>query len=177
MLAKAFKEMADRGATKRLLHQGIDLKTLTKVNTPGAWLLDTVYTILMILVKKIKQNPSYTVVLNDYHVELLHRCNIDKIPSPFGEGPWKDKNSNNRGNVTEYLAWLALEQDRCDILVAMVHHYDLMEPYMTSRGTESHIHEEIVGARGNPNAISEQAEDAHQVDLEHHTQPYSDEAS
>ena len=58
MLAKAFKEMAERGAAKRLLRTGIPTRTLTKINVPGAWLLDTLYTMMMILVKKIKQNPS-----------------------------------------------------------------------------------------------------------------------
>ena len=63
-LGKAFKEMADRGAAKRVLHQGLDIKILTRVNTPGAWLLDTVYTVLMILVGKVKLKSKlkYTVV-------------------------------------------------------------------------------------------------------------------
>ena len=88
-LSKAFKEMAERGAARRVLHQGLEVKTLTIVNTPGAWLLDTVYTMLMILVGKVKLRPKlkYSVVKNDYHMELLRRCKIDDIPKPFGKGP------------------------------------------------------------------------------------------
>ena len=98
----------------------------------------------------------------------MDRCRIDYIPSQSGKGPWANQGNNNRGNVMEYLAWLALEQDRCDILVAMCEHYDNMEASEARGNPIAERIPEVVPARGNPIATGDQA------DLEHHTRPYSD---
>ena len=65
---------------------------------------------------------SYRAVGNSTHKELLRLCRMDAITDPDGTGAPFGSSDNNRGNQTEHLAWLALEADRCDILLAMAYH-------------------------------------------------------
>ena len=160
-LKTAFQDLASRGAAMPLLCTGMDAEKLKQINTPGAWLMDIMYTVRNVLTKKVKPKASYTPVGNHYHILLMDECEI--------HGPWKDRNYNNRGNVMEYLAWLALEQDRCDMLVAMCVHYERLELSIARGHPEAKEDRVVLIARGNPNADI----DRHSVD--HYTQPYNDE--
>ena len=123
-LGSAIRRFAGTAAVKRTLTYGIPPKVLKLINTPGAWLLDTLFTMQLILFGDIIADSklSYRAVGNATHKELLHLCRMDSITDPDGSGAPFGSSDNNRGNQTEHLAWLALEADRCDILLAMAYH-------------------------------------------------------
>ena len=53
-----------------------------------------------------------------------------KNSSAHGGDPQYGDSENNRGNQAEHLAWLALEADRCDIIVAMSHNARVIDMRM-----------------------------------------------
>ena len=103
-----------------LLGQGTD-SWLRVVNRPGAYLLDTVYTMVLILcghlTRRRRQNLQYEAVPN----QNLHAVAVEVFPEEI-----IGRNLNYVGNSVESLAWLLLEADRCDMVVALAVHCDLV---------------------------------------------------
>ena len=92
---------------------------MKELNRPGAWLLDYVATVLYAAKYTLKPRAKYKVVLNSELVALVKDLNL---VSSNGARVGLGMNSNNLGNLIEYLAWLALEDDRCALIVALAWH-------------------------------------------------------
>ena len=118
---------------RRTLRLEIDTGTLKFINTPGAWLLDTMYTMQLVMCGDIIADHKlvYRVVGNCILKEMLSQCRLEAfMTAAYGGDPQYGASDNNRGNQAEHLAWLALEADRCDIIVAMAHHARIIERSM-----------------------------------------------
>ena len=102
-----------------LAMEGYTTRHLRTVCTPGAWLLDTVYTLVQAMHGRIQPNCQYVAVLNDVHLDLFSCCFPEMAREETGSS------LNNRGNQVEALAWLVVEMDRVDLLLAMAYHLDV----------------------------------------------------
>ena len=98
---------------------GFTKEHLRKVCVPGAWLLDTVHTLVQAMHGRIQPNCQYVAVSNEALCELFNCC----FPSVARAG--MGASLNNRGNQVEALAWLVMEMDRMDLLLAMAFHLDV----------------------------------------------------
>ena len=95
--------------------QGLhDARPLRHVCKPGAWLLDTVYTEILVIERLRPTTIIYEVVGN---VELQHMAEL--ILDPVYSRAVLDRGRNYVGNVMEHLAWLALEEGRDELVVAV----------------------------------------------------------
>ena len=92
---------------------------LAKLCVPGAWLLDTTFTLVQVMRGKARPSCAFVAVANTAHIVLLDFCFADLMGGTEGGA------SGNRGNQVEALAWLTLEADRTDLLLAMAYHLDL----------------------------------------------------
>ena len=129
-LGTAILELAEWEPARRSLTLEISAQTLRFINTPGAWLLDTIYTMRRVIYGDIVavHKLSYRVVGNGVLKELLKQCRLGEfMASAHGGDRHYGDSENNRGNQAEHLAWLALEADRCDIIIAMAHHARVIE--------------------------------------------------
>ena len=77
------------------------------------------FTLVQVMRDKAKQNCAFVAVANTAHVELLNFCFPELRDGLEGGAP------GNRGNQVEAIAWLTLESDRPDLLLAMAFHLDL----------------------------------------------------
>ena len=89
-------------------------RALRHVCKPGAWLLDTVYTEILVIESLRPATIIYEVVGN---VELQHMAEL--ILDPVYSRAVLDRGRNYVGNVIEHLAWLALEDGRDELVVAV----------------------------------------------------------
>ena len=92
------------------------------------------YTVQLVIWGDIVATPKlmYRAVSNYTHKEMLRQCQLENfMAGPNGGDTQYGSSDNNRGNQVEHIAWLALEADRCDIVVAMAHHARRIE-----RGTD-----------------------------------------
>ena len=117
-LKQALGDLAQKAEAVRLtMNMQIPAGLLMRLTRPGAWLLDTVFTMLLILAKEVpcKRLPDlqYDVVPNKKLAALA-----DRVFPPATE----PRSLNNIGNSVEHLAWLLLEADRCDIILALAWH-------------------------------------------------------
>ena len=107
------------------MHYQLPAKLLQVVNRPGAWLLDTVYTMQLILFGELpeKRLPrlQYDVISN-----RLLRSLADRIFPSEPEGGLI-RSANNVGNSVESHVWLLLELDRCDMILALAWHARRLE--------------------------------------------------
>ena len=129
-LGDAILQLARAGPVNRTLTLQVDPSILRVINTPGAWLLDTMYTLQLILWGDIAVNHRlcFRAVSNYTHKEMLTQCKLDEyMMGPYGGDAQYGSSDNNRGNQVEHVAWLALEADRCDVIVAMAHHARIIE--------------------------------------------------
>ena len=124
-LGSAIRQFARTGQARRTLDFDIEASVLKLINTPGAWLLDTLFTMQLILFGDTRSTHKlvYRAVGNYTHKEMLARCGLTPDgTAAHGYQSHYGSSFNNRGNQSEYLAWLALEADRCDIVLAMALH-------------------------------------------------------
>ena len=98
---------------------GITKELLKKLCVPGAWLLDTVHTLVNAMHGRIQPTCQYKAVSNAALGELFAYCFPDMAMAQTGAS------QNNRGNQIEALAWLVMEMDRTDLLLAMAFHLDI----------------------------------------------------
>ena len=92
-------------------------RALRHVCKPGAWLLDTVYTEILVIEGLRPATIIYEVVGN---VELQFLAEL--ILDPVDSRAVLDRGKNYVGNVIEHLAWLALEDGRDELVVAVAFH-------------------------------------------------------
>ena len=121
----AIRQLASNDAVHRTLTFQVDSAVLKVINLPGAWLLDTIYTQELILCGNIMPTDKlqFKAVSNWTHKTMLSRCGLDPhMAAHHGDQTNYGSSDNNRGNQSEHIAWLALEADRCDIVVAMAYH-------------------------------------------------------
>ncbi len=86
---------------------------------PGAWLLDTVYTMQGVMANQVGKHVQYVAVGN---------CRLSALAGLLFPGVGEQGLSkNNVGNHVEHLAWLALEGDRCDITLSLAWHVRQLE--------------------------------------------------
>ena len=109
--------------------QGHTVASLTTLNRPGAWLLDYAFTIVRVLCNENQPSASDAVDSNACHTTILEWCFADILHTDHGSSP------NNRGNQMETLAWLMLEADRPDLLLALA--YCLVHTAHQDEGTET----------------------------------------
>ena len=95
--------------------QGHTDASLRPLSRPGAWLLDYCHTLFCMVEHKTRDTVQYVPVANTSHREVLHAC----FPA-LAEDP-TNSSLNNRGNQMETLAWLMLEADRTDLLLALAY--------------------------------------------------------
>ena len=76
----------------------------------GAWLGDTVYTELCITAGTHYPNVRYVVVSNSSYKELAPILGCDS----------ESLSALRVGNIFEHLMWLALEEDRCEWILAVL---------------------------------------------------------
>ena len=84
-------------------------KELRDASRPGAWLADLVCTALCVEMGLIKRNAQFIAVGNDFYKEF--GCSVMQLPNHFSD--------NNIGNIMEYLAWFAFEEQRYEWIVAV----------------------------------------------------------
>ena len=101
------------------MSDGFTKEQLRKLCVPGAWLLDTVHTLVQAMHGRIHPSCQYVPVANGTLCELFNCC----FPSVARVG--NGASLNNRGNQVEALAWLVMEMDRMDLLLAMAFHLDI----------------------------------------------------
>ena len=82
-------------------------------------MLDTTFTLVQVMRGKARPSCAFVAVANTAHMVLLDFCFTDRLGGTEGGAP------GNRGNQTEAIAWLTLEADRSDLLLAMAYHLDL----------------------------------------------------
>ena len=110
-------DFGSRPPAQRVLYmQGLTTAALGKLNRPGAWLLDYVYTVVSVIYGDTKPTAQYTPVPNATHLELLELCFPHAAQSEHG------CSRNNRGNQMEALSWLALEADYSELILAQAFH-------------------------------------------------------
>ena len=129
-LGAAILQLAKTEAVRRTLTSQVEAAVLKVVNLPGAWLLDTIYTQQLILCGHLVSTDKLQLkaVSNWTHKMMLGRCGLEPhMVAPYGEQSNYGSSDNNRGNQSEHIAWLALEADRCDIVVAMAYHASKIE--------------------------------------------------
>ena len=96
---------------------------LTVINRPGAWLLDCLHTEQLALVGADPakfRTVEYSVVSNAALAEL-HDALMPHMFTPNMTAP-PFRGLNYRGNQFEYLAWLALEEDKPQVALAIAWH-------------------------------------------------------
>ena len=98
---------------------GYTVGSLRKTCVPGAWLLDTVHTLVNAMHGRVQSYCQYMPVSNAALGELFNCC----FPSQARDGTGASQ--NNRGNQIEALAWLVMEMNRMDLLLAMAFHLDI----------------------------------------------------
>merc|ERR1719215_139222 len=108
-----------------MVRQTMELKfTASQIlilNRPGAWLLDNLHSMLLVMNGEVARKKSFKFkavsngVLN-YMAREIFPSNVSCL------------NDNNVGNHMEFLAWLCLENDRCDIALALAYHAFLSRP-------------------------------------------------
>ena len=100
-----------------------DDRSLREICRPGAWLLDCVFTEVVIILSNSAPGllahlrtrpPTYMVVTNSELRRLATRIFHPREPI-------LQRNQNYVGNVLEHLAWLAFEDNRADLIVAMAY--------------------------------------------------------
>ena len=96
-------------------------KWLRVVNRPGAYLLDTMYTMLLILSGHIKDKRRATLKYEVVPNPTLRAVAMEVFPAGASS-----RSLNYIGNSVESLAWLLLEADRCDMVLALAFHCDLV---------------------------------------------------
>ena len=92
-------------------HDDRPLRTLCR---PGAWLLDSVYTEILVIERLRTTTIIYEAVGN---VALQHLAEL--ILHPVYSRAVLVRGRNYVGNVMEHLAWLALEEGRDELVVAV----------------------------------------------------------
>ena len=100
---------------------------LKESNRPGAWLLDIVNTVVGVLNKSIKRplhRLQYEVLSNRELTALMWELSRLRLDSQeqgreCGTQGWS---MVNIGNQVEHLAWIALELDRPEIIIALAWH-------------------------------------------------------
>ena len=90
-----------------------DDRPLRDLCRPGAWLLDSVYSEILVIEGLRAPNIIYEVVGN---VLLQHMAEL--ILDPVYSRAVLVRGQNYVGNVMEHLAWLALEEGRDELVVA-----------------------------------------------------------
>ena len=95
--------------------QGHTDASLRPLSRPGAWLLDYCHTIFCKVEHTTRDTAQFVPVSNASHREVLHACFPALAEDPTNSSP------NNRGNQMESLAWLMLEADRTDLLLALAY--------------------------------------------------------
>ena len=98
-----------------LAMQGHSDATLKPLSRPGAWLLDYCYTLISVLERRARDTAHYVAVANSTHKLVLQTCFPELAQDQTNSSP------NNRGNQMETLAWLMLEADRPDLLLALAY--------------------------------------------------------
>ena len=81
------------------------------INRLGAWLGDTVNTELCVRARTHRPRVKYVVVLNSSYKELGTMLGLDS---------GVNSSANNVANIFEHLMWLALEEDRCEWILAVL---------------------------------------------------------
>ncbi len=84
-------------------------KELRDASRPGAWLADLVCTALCVEMDLIERNGQFIAVGNDFYKEF--GCSAMQLPNHFSD--------NSIGNIMEYLAWFAFEEQRYEWIVAV----------------------------------------------------------
>ena len=94
-------------------------QVLAQIGRPGAWLLDCIHTEQLALLDPASyRNVTYTVLSNTELMTLF----VAVLPHCPSQDDWPQRNKNYRGNQLEYLAWLALEDDKPELILALAWH-------------------------------------------------------
>ena len=111
-------------AVSDTLRWKVDAATLQVINRPGAWLLDCIHTQQVALQSARPLHVHYLVTVNKHLKGLMQRLRertpVGTITSWRGSG--YGASCNNVGNQLEYLAWLALENDKPERILALAWH-------------------------------------------------------
>ena len=104
-------------AIRMTMNQQFTANQLRVLTRPGAYLLDTTFTMILILKQKISAkrlpNLKYEVVSNRALAAVAREV------FPAADSP---RSLNYIGNSVESMAWLLLEADRCDMILAVAYH-------------------------------------------------------
>ena len=96
------------------------MASLSTLNRLGAWLLDYAYTVVMTLYQDHQPTAKYSMVANACHEEIIQWCFPEVMSCAHGSS------LNNRGNQMEAMAWLALEADHPELILALARHSRLV---------------------------------------------------
>ena len=113
--------MDDDPYLKEMLEDGLLHRRLKIVNRPGAWVLDCITTAMIALEDSKYDAITFTVATNKSLIRLFHLLDAYfKIRHVRGAG--------YRGNQLEYTAWLALERDLPELILAIAWHAQATNP-------------------------------------------------
>ena len=106
-----------------LVNAGHDDSTLKELCRPGAWLLDCVHTEVLVILRG--RSPWPSPQLPTWSPSYIAVGNVELRQLAESIFHWDDplfrRNRNYVGNVMEHLAWLAFEDSREDIILAMAY--------------------------------------------------------
>ena len=106
----------DPTAQRILYMKDISTTALGRLNRPGAWLLDYVYTVMGVLFGVTRTTAKYTAVLNATHRAVMERCFPDVANTSHANS------DNNRGNQMEALCWELFESGLAELILAQAFH-------------------------------------------------------
>ena len=107
-------------AALHLVHASHDDHMLRELSRAGAWLLDSVHTVILVIMYGSDRMRSWTTVRPPVYIAVGNAVLLQMAHRLFHANEHVlRRNRNYVGNVMEHLAWLAFEARREDLIVAL----------------------------------------------------------